>query len=412
MEIKLEHMNREESAAPDACARFTEPEPLGRRAWFLHLCDGALAAGALLVSGPLGCWSCAADEKQAGLIVRSPRPLDLETPVEAFDQWLTPNRLFFVRSHFGAPAVTLAPWRLEIEGPEHRVLALDLDDLKPMEQVTVRSVLQCSGNGRGFFEPIVPGVRWERGAVGNADWTGVRLSDLLERAGLRGRSGHVHLLGADAPPSAKTPAFQRSIPIDRAVDPNTLVATQMNGEALPWLQGGPMRLVVPGWTGNHWVKWLRRISVAPTEAGGFYMQTAYRMPRSPVPPGVDVKPDDLVPVTALNVKSLIVSPLAGARLPAGKHEVRGVAWTGAGHVTRVELSTGGDSTWQNATLLGDARPYSWRLWRSTWNAQKPGRYLIRVRATDSNGQVQPETTTWNKSGYLWNGIDEVSCEIR
>jgi sulfite oxidase len=343
------------------------------------------------------------------LIVRSRRPLDAETPVEVFEHWRTPSRLFFVRSHFGAPAVGLFPWKMEVGGEVGKDLVLTLDDLKGFERVTLPAVLQCSGNGRAFFKPTIPGVAWERGAVGNAEWGGVRLKDVLERAGIKDGAAHVHLLGADGPPNPKTPAFTRSLPLARALDPSTLLATTMNGDPLPVLHGGPLRLVVPGWAGNHWLKWLRRVEVARIEAPGFYMQTGYRIPKVPVPPGSDPRPADLVPVTTLNVKSLIARPNGDSKLPPGRHEVRGVAWTGDGLVKTVEVSIdGGD--WRPATLEGPEHADSWRLWRLAWDA-RPGRHELRSRATDSRGQTQPETSPWNKSGYLWNGIDRVTCQV-
>jgi DMSO/TMAO reductase YedYZ molybdopterin-dependent catalytic subunit len=191
-----------------------------------------------------------------------------------------------------------------------------------------------------------------------------------------------------------------------------VVAIRMNGESLPWLHGGPVRLVIPGWAGNHWIKWLRTLTVAAQEAPGFYMQTGYRIPKTPAPPGAVLKPSDLVPVTTMNVKSLITWPSAGAVLKPGRHEVRGVAWTGAGHVDRVEFATDRDPSWVAASLQGQPRPGSWRTWRAVLSATRPGSYSLRVRATDSNGQTQPETTPWNRSGYLWNGIDQVICEVR
>ena len=344
------------------------------------------------------------------LIVRSSRPLDAETPVEMFDRFLTPNPQFFVRSHFGPPALGLAPWRLEVDGLVDRPFSLSLDDLQGLERATLPAVLQCSGNGRGFFSPTIPGVGWERGAVGNAEWSGVRLVDLLEKAGIQPGAAHVQLQGADTPPHPKTPAFFRSIPLPRALDPGTILATSMNGEALPLLHGGPIRLVVPGWAGNHWIKWLRKVTVARDEAPGFYQQTGYKIPKVPAPPGADLKPSDLTSVTTLNVKSLIARPLEGAILAAGKVEIRGVAWTGEGLVEKVEISAEPDR-WSLAKLEGDPKPGTWLPFTFTWDA-RPGRHTLRARATDSKGETQPEVTPWNRSGYLWNGIDRVNCEVR
>ncbi len=345
------------------------------------------------------------------MIVRSSRPLDAETPVEVFDRFLTPNRMFFVRSHFGPPALGLFPWRLEVEGLVDRPLSFGLEDLKGFEPATLPAVLQCSGNGRGFYSPTIPGVGWEKGAVGNAEWSGVRLVDLLRKAGIKPDAAHVQLHGADTPPNPKTPAFFRSLPLARALDPSTILATSMNGEPLPLLHGGPIRLVVPGWAGNHWIKWLRKVTVAAEEAPGFYQQTGYKIPKVPAPPGADLKPADLLPVTTLNVKSLIARPLEGATLKPGPVEVRGVAWTGDGVIEKVEVSTGPDRPWSLAKFLGEPKPGTWRPWTFTWDAP-PGHQTLRARATDSKGETQPETTPWNRSGYLWNGIDRVTCEVR
>ncbi len=224
----------------------------------------ALGAAGLLVPSAA---PSRADEPK--LIVRNRTPLDAETPVAVFEEEFTPNRLIFVRSHFGPPAVGLVePWTVTVEGGVARPLALSLKDLSRFEQVTIPAVLQCSGNGRSLFSPTVPGVGWGKGAVGNAEWSGVRLAEVLERAGVQPGMGHVHLHGADGPPMPKTPAYLRSIPLDRATAASTLLVTRMNGEPLPILHGGPVRLAVPGWAGNHWIKWLKRLVVAKDEAPG------------------------------------------------------------------------------------------------------------------------------------------------
>ena len=289
-------------------------------------------------------------------------------------------------------------------------MRLTLDALGRLEQATKAAVLQCAGNGRGLYRPRVPGVPWERGAVGQAEWAGVRLAELLDRAGVQPGAAHLHFLGGDAPPNPKIAAFVRSIPIDRARDPGTILALRMNGEPLPAIHGGPTRLVVPGWAGNNWFKWVRRIVVARDEAPGFYMQTAYRMPRTPVPSGAAPGAGPADPVTWMNVKSLISAPGRGAVMAAGPVELRGIAWTGQGHVTRVEVRI--DDRWKSTTLLGDPEPGAWRQWRLRWEPPRPGRQVIAARATDSMGQVQPESPPWNKSGYLWNGFDTVDFEVR
>jgi DMSO/TMAO reductase YedYZ molybdopterin-dependent catalytic subunit len=293
-----------------------------------------------------------------------------------------------------------------------RAAAYSLEDLKPFEHVSLAAVLQCAGNGRAYFEPRIPGVPWERGAVGNARWGGVRLRDLLGAAGLERGVTHVHFYGGDPPPHPKTPAFVRSLPIERVLDPTTLLATTTNGEPLPILHGGPVRLVVPGWTGNHWIKWVRAIVASNEEAPGFYQRTAYRMPKTPVAPGTEVPPEDTSPVTWLNVKSLIALPAKGTRTLVRPLEIQGVAWTGQGRVERVEV--GEDrGPWQTATLVGPDEPFAWRQWTFRWSALPGPEKLrgLRVRATDSRGNVQPERSPWNKSGYQWNGYDRVEVEV-
>ena len=362
--------------------------------------------------------SSASDEDpniSPSLIVRSRRPLDLETPVSGLDTFLTSNDAFFVRSHFGAPVEGFKLWPIEVNGLAGPKLQLKESDLASLPQFKITAVLQCSGNGRSFFRPNIPGLAWERGAVGNAEWEGVRLADVLALLGIEERVSHVHFLGADGPPGPKTPLFLRSLPIEKALHPDTILATKMNGEPLPLLHGGPVRLVVPGWTGNHWMKWLRHIRLAREEAPGFYMQTGYRFPKVPSPPEVVVKPADLIALTTLNVKSLITWPLEGAQLRAGRHELRGVAWTGEGKVTRVRVASqiqgNADLFWKEATLDVEERPWSWRRWRMRFDVDQKGGVNFLSRATDSNGTTQPVSTPWNKSGYQWNAVDRVTCEI-
>jgi DMSO/TMAO reductase YedYZ molybdopterin-dependent catalytic subunit len=388
------------------------PKGLTRRSWLRFTAGGVIAAGAAPAPVAFGARGDEGD-REGRLIVRSRRPLDLETPVSLLGDWLTPADLLFVRSHFGEPAVGLSPWTTQVQGLVDRPMTLGPDDWKGFDTRDVTAVLQCAGNGRSNFRPRIPGVGWERGAVGQAEWSGVRLADVLTRAGLKQGAGHVHFLGADGPPSPLTPPFLRSIPLDKALHPDTILAARMNGRPVPTFHGGPLRLIVPGWTGNHWMKWVRLVTVARDEAPGFYQQTGYRMPRVPAPPDAVLKPSDLDPVTFMNVKSLITWPEQGARLAAGRNEVRGVAWTGDGVVEKVEvgLGDGPDRVWKPATLIDPAHPWSWRRWRVSLDFGPRGHATIVARATDSRGQTQPEASPYNRSGYLWNGFDDVTCEV-
>lgn len=396
----LDHVEEQDGLATD------------RRGFLGAVWGGALAAGGL---GRSAGASARADEAPAGIdrrmIVRTERPVNLESPSAALDSFLTPNAELFVRSHHGAPAVGLRPWEVVVEGLVEKPLTLSLGDLAAMETITVPAVIQCAGNSRGQFRPRMPGIPWERGAVGHAEWSGVRLSDLLEKAGVKPGAAHVHMVGGDVPPNPKAPAFVRSIPLDRARAEGVILALTMNGEPLPVLHGGPARLVVPGWAANCWSKWIRRLIVSAEEAQSFYMKAGYRIPRTPVPPGVNPPPADMVPVQWMNVKSLIASPGAGAKVARKPVEVRGVAWTGEGHVVRVEVSTVEDPTWREAELIDAPREGSWRRFKIAWTPPAAGAFTLQARATDSKGDVQPETPPWNKSGYLWNGYDRVSCTV-
>ncbi len=390
----------EDPREPGARTPEQPPRSTGRRE-FLRL--GGLGALALGLSQ--------AGEAAEPFLVRSSRPQDLEPSPADLDADFTPNDVFFVRIHFGPPSMRIKEgWALRLDGLVAGPVALSLAALDRLPQYELPAVLQCSGNGRAFVRPPVPGAQWARGAVGQALWKGPRLRDVLAHAGLRPGARYVHLLGFDLPPMLTTPRFLRSIPLERAMHETTLVATRMNGEPLPHLHGGPARLVVPGWAGDHWVKWLREITVARDDAPGFYMQVAYRMPRGPVQPGQKIDPADETPVQELLVKSLFTRPTAGARLGAGVPvEIRGVAFAGMQGVQRVELSIDG-SPWFDARLAPPGSLGSWQRFRAPWTPAV-GRHTLRVRATDSRGVMQPEVSGWNPGGYLWNGIDVIEVAV-
>jgi sulfite oxidase len=386
---------------------------LSRRRFLVQAAGAWLAVNAgklCLLPGPQA--DAADPTAQEDLITRVARPQNLETPVKYFTSWVTPTSRFFVRSHFGPPNPdSLAAWQLQVEGDVAERLTLSLADLKTFEEVTLPAVLQCAGNGRAFFAPKVPGAQWEKGAVGNARWTGVRLADVLKRVGLGSSAKHVHVLGADRPLLPTVPLFLRSIPIEKALHPDTLLAYRMNGEPLTPLHGAPLRLVVPGWAGESWAKWVTNLRLQDMEAEGFYMATAYRMPVKPVATGSATSPSEMAPVQNIVVKSIISRPVEGNVVTAGEVPIEGVAFTGEGEVARVEISSDEGQHWSEADLIGERAPYAWRLWRYLWKDARPGAYTLLSRAMDSNGQVQPMTTPWNPSGYLWNGVDRVRIQV-
>jgi DMSO/TMAO reductase YedYZ molybdopterin-dependent catalytic subunit len=350
-----------------------------------------------------------ASEPPHGLEVFTQRPENLATPLGWFDRPITPTDVFFVRSHFGAPA-QVHDGRLRVEGMVRTPLNLSLAELEAMPQTEITAVAQCAGNGRSLMEPRVPGVQWVHGAMGQAAWRGVRLRDVLERAGVANGALHIALHGADRPPKPAVPAFVRSIPLARASDPSTLIALRMNGEPLTHAHGAPMRLVVPGWTANHWVKWLGTITLQAAEAEGFYMQTAYRFPRTPGAPGAPIDPKDTQPLTTLPVKSVIARPQAGDRMPRGTQEVAGVAFSGDAAIARVEVSVDGGATWRKAALEGEGGAGRWQVFRLRFDAP-PGRARAVARAIDAQGAVQPERAVWNPGGYLWNAWQAVEWEV-
>ena len=335
-------------------------------------------------------------------------PLDAETPLDLLTTYLTPNDLFFVRHHWNPTFPDASTWRLTVDGEVERPLALSLSDLKAMPRASATCVLQCAGNGRSLHRPIVPGVQWKYGAVGNAKWTGVRVRDVLEKAGLKAGARHLHTFGTDKPPE-KVPPFHRSVELDK-IREDGVIAFEMNGEPLPQAHGGPARLVVPGWAGDHWMKWLDRISPQAAPQTGFYMDTAYRYPKTPGEPGVAFKPDEMTPVTELFVKSNITESPAAARV--GKAAtIRGFAFSGAPDVAKVEVTDDGGATWSPATLGKDHDPHAWRLWSFAYTPKNSGRVTLHARATDSRGSVQPKNAVWNQSGYLYNGWHSVEVEV-
>jgi DMSO/TMAO reductase YedYZ molybdopterin-dependent catalytic subunit len=359
-----------------------------------------------------------ADERALGLIVRGRDPDQLETPRALLDRLEMPLGDLFVRTHDHPPRIDLGAYRLRVEGLVARPLALSQEDLLARPGGSARAVLQCSGNGRAFFRPRVPGVPWEHGACGQARWEGARLREILLEAGPAPEARFLHVRGLDRMALPATPPYVRSIPLARALEEDVLVASAVNGAPLPWIHGGPARLVVPGWTGNHWVKWLSRITLAAEEEPSFYAKAAYRAPIDPCPPGG--APGETAPVTENAVKAIIALPLPGSRprLRDGTVLVRGVAFSGRTHVVRVEVGAraeggveGASVVWREADLLGDETPGAWRVFSARVPAS-PGPLALYARASDARGAVQPAEAGWNPAGYLWNAVDLVRLEVR
>jgi DMSO/TMAO reductase YedYZ molybdopterin-dependent catalytic subunit len=376
-------------------------ESMTRRAFVIHV--GSVAA---LLKGGRVAWGQTPPAPVPGkerLIVRSPRPVNLETPLAELGAELTPAEVFFVRNNYDGPEMDPAQYALKVDGEVDNPLTLRLDDLRRLEQITQTITLECAGNGRSFYNPRASGIQWENGAVGTAVWKGVRLADVVRLARPRATASHVVPNGNDTPPTAQAPDFIRSHPLWKALEPHTMIALEMNGRPLPHLHGGPARLIVPGWIGSASIKWLVQLTLADREWDGPFMQRSYRSPW-----GED--PQRTYSLQSLECKSLIMSPLDGAQMTAGPQTVRGYAWAGEGTVTGVEISTDGGRTWTPAALTGKEHRYAWRRWEFPWMAAA-GMHTVMARASDSLGRMQPASRPRDPQGYRWNVIHAVRVNV-
>ncbi len=343
------------------------------------------------------------------LLVLSPRPPQLETPFAVFDQGVyTPNDAFFVRWHLSniPQHVDASAHRIAVTGEVNTPLSLSLADLAALPQVEITAVNQCSGNGRGLSAPRVAGGQWDNGAMGNALWTGVRLRDVLDRAGLKATAKQVQFDGLEGPVLPTTPDFRKSLDVDKARGDDILIAYAMNGVPLPLLNGFPVRLIVPGWYSTYWVKMLSAITVLDHVDDNFWMKTAYRIPDTPdnsVMPGATGFPT--VPINRMRVRSFATNVVDGAKIDVKLQELRGIAFDGGSGIKRVEVSLDGGTTWRDAALGPDVGKYSFRRWSASLQTRAGQTYTIAVRATANDGATQPATQGWNPSGYLRNVVE-------
>ena len=348
------------------------------------------------------------------------RPPQLETPFAAFNEGvLTPNDAFFVRYHLtnAPPAEGLLKaekFRVQIKGSVDTPLSFSVAELKSQfDPVEVVAVNQCSGNSRGFVQPRVPGGQSGNGMMGNARWRGVRLKDVLAKAGVKATAKQVTFNGLDAALLPQTPDFIKALNVDQAQDGEVMLAYDMNGEALPWLNGFPLRLVVPGHYGTYWIKHLHEITVIDDVFNGFWMNPAYRIPDNECacePPGT--KPDKTVPIARYNVRSFITSLENGAKLKSGQSaNVRGIAFDGGAGIREVSFSEDGGRTWRETNLGKDLGKYSFREWTANFTPKKAGDFTLKVKATNRQGQSQPEEATWNPSGYMRNVIEATTITV-
>ena len=353
-----------------------------------------------------------------GLTVLNDRPINAETPAHLLDDHITPTERHFIRNN-GVPPEDMDPatWSLTIDGDVERPMTLSIDDLKrDFEVVSYALQLECGGNGRSAFNPPARGNQWTLGAVGNCRWTGVRLVDVLNAAGVKPSAIYTAHYGADTHLSGdpdKLP-ISRGVPIEKAMSPYNLIAFEQNGGPIHPMNGAPLRLVVPGWPGSCSQKWLRRIQLRDVEHDGPKMTgTSYRVPKYKVAPGTDVPKEDHKIIHAMPVKSLVTFPESGITLPAGSPSVavRGHAWAGDNFISRVDVSHDFGTTWMEANLMVPPNPYSWQSWQAEVPFPGRGYYEVWARATDSEGNQQPFAINWNPKGYLNNTMHRVAVTV-
>lgn len=351
------------------------------------------------------------DEESLANLGKNPNLIEhgtttFETPLDAYDQFLTRNEDFFIRSN-GPVSVEIDPaeWRLNVTGLVNEELELSLDDLKAMPQRTITSFLECSGNSRGRFGDLgnepASGTQWGNGAVGNAEWTGVSLVEVLNQAGVQEGVVDVVSQGGDFED------MQRGLPIEIASDPDVMLVWEMNGEDLPQPHGGPVRLLVPGWGGIASTKWIVGLELIDNPFQGHFNTESYVF--------IDENGTIVRPVTTMGVKSVITSPAPTDpetpedRISVGEQTISGFAWSGYGGIAMVEVSVDGES-WEEASIVEEAGPHSWVRFEHPWNAEA-GETTLRSRATDARGLQQPEEVSWNQLGYGMNAIWEVTVTV-
>ncbi|MBS0249461.1 MAG: molybdopterin-dependent oxidoreductase [Proteobacteria bacterium] len=388
----------------------------------------AAAGGAVVMSAPA--WAGGVDlplyggggeretttafPQKGKMILQRTRPPLLETPWETFDKGVfTPNDQFYVRWHWaGIPeSVDVDTFRLKVHGNVERELSLSLSELvRKLPRVELAAVNQCSGNSRGLFNPRAPGAEWGNGAMGNAQWTGFRLKDLLDLAGVKAGSIQARFAGLETPVIDGGPHFKKSLAIDHARDGDVMVAYAMNGEPLPFLNGFPLRLIVPGWYATYWMKMLSDIEVLDTPDENFWTKKAYLIPDTP---GANIKPGEkdvkMVPINRMVPRSFFTNVAAVANVKASApNALRGIAFGGDCGVARVETSVDGGHSWHTAELGSDEGKYGFRRWNANIAPIDAGtRLSVMVRCVNANGEVQPDKPNWNPSGFMRNVIETV-----
>jgi sulfite dehydrogenase (cytochrome) subunit A len=351
------------------------------------------------------------------LICLSDRPPNYEAPIGAFRTAITPDDQFFVRYHLaGIPSLAdLNKWSLSVGGDAaDKPVTLSLADLNKLPQEEIVAVCQCSGNRRGLSDPHVAGVEWGYGAMGNAVWRGPKLKDVLAKAGIKTGAVEVWLDGADEPVLPTTPDFNKSLPIDKALADETIIATSMNGGPLPHLNGYPARVIVPGWTATYWMKHVTSIQISTKPLDNFWIKAAYRVPANMFPVDHPFPTQDTQanwPITEMVVNSVVADPIGGSRHPAGGFTIEGVAWDRGHGIKQVEVSLDGGKTWKPATLGKDIGRFAFRAFSFPTGKLSPGEYVISSRATNNAGETQVDKLKFNPAGYHNNVPQQIAVTV-
>ena len=347
------------------------------------------------------------------LVPVSEDPQCRESSLTSLDTRITPTERFYIRNHFSKiPDVNTSTWQLVVNGEVRHHLSLSFDDILALPSREMVMTMECAGNSRAYVTPPAEGLTLRHGAVGTARWKGVPLALLLlDKAGLSSTAREIVFTGADNGEEEEEGVafeldYRRSLPLDKALHPDTILAYEMNGEPLNSAHGHPIRLIVPGWYGMASVKWLVNIEAWDRPFDGFFQRRRYVV----INEGVQ-NSSDQEPVSTLKVKSLFTSPRHGEVIHQGPFTLQGLTWSGTGEVTKVEVSTDGGRSWQEASLLGEPDPNAWRQWELTWQASRPGHFIFMVRAKDAAGNIQPNASPWNFRGYANNSIHTIAIEV-
>jgi DMSO/TMAO reductase YedYZ molybdopterin-dependent catalytic subunit len=342
------------------------------------------------------------------LVTRSLQPENQETPIQFIESDRIKKQLFYRRNHFSYPKFTYSNYFLPINGLVTTPILVSMQTILQLPTKTLEIVLECSGNKRSLFEPKVFGEQWEKGAISQGIWKGVPLRTLLELSGINKAAKEVVVEGYDFGERTdldKVVSYTRSLPIEKALHPDTIIAYEYNNQPISFKHGYPLRLIVPQWYGMASVKWIKQISVISSNYTGPFQSIDYQYyPNQNNENGAH-------PVTAMNVNSTIQKPLDMAKLNTGNHVIKGISWTGKGYITKVEISTDNGDTWIDIKIGNSNSRYSWVSWAYEWTAAEKGIYTIKAKATDSHGRTQPIKPYWNRKGYGYNAVDQIKVKV-